>query len=120
MAAWLLGMTVGITLTLVRMLPFRPLEWLVAGYVEYHRNVPLLVQILGLVFRRPATVASRHPHVGQYATTASFSSRWSRWASAGAAYISEDMRSGIRSIPKTQYEAARSIGFNYLAGDELR
>jgi polar amino acid transport system permease protein len=33
---------------------------------------------------------------------------------ASAAYITEDLRSGIRSIPKTQYEAARSIGFNYL------
>lgn len=33
---------------------------------------------------------------------------------AAAAYISEDIRSGIRSIPKTQYEAARSIGFGYL------
>ena len=32
-AAWLLGMTIGIILTLVRMLPFRPLQWLVAGYV---------------------------------------------------------------------------------------
>jgi polar amino acid transport system permease protein len=44
-AAWVLGMVMGILLTLVRMIPLRPLEWFVALYVEYHRNVPLLVQI---------------------------------------------------------------------------
>ena len=33
---------------------------------------------------------------------------------AAGAYISEDLRSGIRAIPKTQYEAVRSIGFGYL------
>ena len=33
---------------------------------------------------------------------------------AAAAYVSEDLRSGVRAIPKAQYEAARSIGFGFL------
>ena len=40
-----LRMLVGIVLTLIRTIPFRPCEWFVMLYVEYHRNVPLLVQI---------------------------------------------------------------------------
>ena len=31
-----------------------------------------------------------------------------------SAYISEDLRGGIRSIPKSQIEAARALGLSYL------
>ena len=32
-----------------------------------------------------------------------------------AAYMSEDVRSGIRAIPHVQFEAGRALGFGYLA-----
>ncbi|HEX9211563.1 MAG TPA: amino acid ABC transporter permease [Bradyrhizobium sp.] len=112
-AAWLLGMTIGITLTLVRMLPFRPLEWLVAGYVEYHRNVPLLVQILVWYFGVPQLLP-RAIRMWVNSHHSEFLLAMVALGLASAAYITEDLRSGIRSIPKTQYEAALSIGFNYL------
>lgn len=112
-AAWCLAMIMGILLTLVRMIPFPPFRWFVALYVEYHRNVPLLVQIFIWYFGVPSLLprAGRqwlNSHHGEFlmATIA--------LGLAAAAYISEDIRSGIRSIPKTQYEAARSIGFGYL------
>ena len=53
-AAWCFAMTMGIVLTLIRMIPFRPFEWFVALYVEYHRNVPLLVQIFVWYFGVPS------------------------------------------------------------------
>ena len=112
-AAWLLGMTIGIALTLVRMIPFRPLEWLVAGYVEYHRNVPLLVQILIWYFGVPQLLP-RAIRMWVNSHHSEFLLAMVALGLASAAYITEDLRSGIRSIPKTQYEAARSIGFNYL------
>jgi polar amino acid transport system permease protein len=112
-AAWLLGMTIGLILTLVRMLPFRPLEWLVAGYVEYHRNVPLLVQILVWYFGVPQLLP-RAIRMWVNSHHSEFLLAMVALGLASAAYITEDLRSGIRSIPKTQYEAARSIGFNYL------
>ena len=112
-AAWCLAMTMGIVLTLIRMIPFRPFEWLVALYVEYHRNVPLLVQIFVWYFGVPSLLPRPirqwiNVHHGEFllATVA--------LGLAAAAYIAEDIRSGIRSIPKAQNEAARSIGFGYL------
>lgn len=112
-AAWLLGMTMGIILTLIRMVPFRPFEWLVALYVEYHRNVPLLVQIFVWYFGIPQLLP-RAARVWINANHSEFILAMIALGLANAAYVSEDLRSGIRSIPKTQYEAARSIGFNYL------
>ena len=112
-AAWCLAMALGIVLTLIRMIPFRPLGWLVALYVEYHRNVPLLVQIFVWYFGVPSLLPRParqwiNAHHGEFllATIA--------LGLAAAAYVSEDLRSGIRAIPKAQYEAARSIGFGYL------
>jgi polar amino acid transport system permease protein len=112
-AAWCLAMTMGIVLTLIRMIPFRPFEWLVALYVEYHRNVPLLVQIFVWYFGVPSLLPRParqwiNIHHGEFllATIA--------LGLAAAAYVAEDIRSGIRSIPKAQNEAARSIGFGYL------
>jgi polar amino acid transport system permease protein len=95
------------------MLPFRPLEWLVAGYVEYHRNVPLLVQILVWYFGVPQLLP-RAIRMWVNSHHSEFLLAMVALGLASAAYITEDLRSGIRSIPKTQYEAARSIGFNYL------
>src|SRR4051812_35231102 len=44
--AWLLAMVVGTLLALVRMTNNRPARAAVAAWVEYHQNVPMLVQIL--------------------------------------------------------------------------
>ncbi|HBD32134.1 MAG TPA: ABC transporter permease, partial [Cupriavidus sp.] len=35
------------------------------------------------------------------------------------AYMAEDIRSGIRSIPKEQLEASRALGFSFLASMRL-
>lgn len=112
-SAWLLGMAMGIVLTLIRMIPFRPFEWFVFLYVEYHRNVPLLVQIFVWYFGVPQLLP-RAARIWINSHNSEFILATIALGLASAAYISEDLRSGIRSIPKTQYEAARSIGFNYL------
>lgn len=111
--AWCLAMAMGIVLTLVRMIPFPPLGWFVALYVEYHRNVPLLVQIFVWYFGVPSLLPRParqwiNAHHGEFLLAAI------ALGLAAAAYVAEDIRSGIRSIPKAQYESARSIGFGYL------
>ena len=52
--AWLLAMAVGITLAVVRMSSSKLGKALVAAYVEYHQNVPMLVQIFLWYFGIPA------------------------------------------------------------------
>ena len=93
--------------------PFRPCEWFVMLYVEYHRNVPLLVQIFVWYFGI-LQLLPRGVRVWVNAHNSEFLLATVALGLAAGAYISEDLRSGIRAIPKTQYEAVRSIGFGYL------
>jgi polar amino acid transport system permease protein len=108
-----IGFVLSLVLTVLRAAPFPPLRWLVAAYVEYHRNVPLLVQLFVWYFGMPqllprwvnAYLNSLNPELG-FAVIAV--------ACFMAAYISEDFRSGLRAIPKAQREASRAMGFTFL------
>jgi polar amino acid transport system permease protein len=112
--SWLLGMALGIALTIIRAIEFAPLTWLVVAYVEYHRNVPALIQLFiwyfGIASLLPETLndyANEHGAEVIFAIIA--------LACNKAAFISEEFRSGLRAIPVTQMEAARSMGLGYVA-----
>ncbi|MFC0805289.1 amino acid ABC transporter permease [Ensifer sp. P24N7] len=111
--SWIFGLVLAIVLTVVRAIEFRPTQWLVAAFVEYHRNVPVLIQLFvwyfGFAVVLPDAVNDYLNEIGAeigYAIVA--------LALNKAAYMSEDFRSGIRSIHPAQMEAARSIGLTYL------
>ena len=116
--AWLLAMVVGIVLAVIRMTNSRVAQSLVAVYVEYHQNVPMLVQIFLWYFG----VATLLPTVSQHWLNAHHSEFLFAFVAVGlamGAYISEDLRGGIRSIPKSQFEAARALGLSYLRASRL-
>ena len=113
MVAWLIAFVVGIALAAIRSLPSKGADRAVAVYVAYHRNVPLLVQVLywyfGIVTLLPGGVQRwMDDHGGGiYAGSVAM-------GLCMAAYISEDLRSGIRTVSKGQIEAARAIGLTFL------
>lgn len=103
----------GLIIAVVRMSNVRPIRWLAQGYLEFFRNTPLLVQIFFWYF-------------GSYKILPQFFNDWltnTNFEFAAAvialtiytsAFIAEDIRSGVRSIPREQLEAARSSGFSYI------
>ena len=110
---WCLAMTLAAALAIMRMNRFKPLRAAVAMYVEYHRNVPLLVQVLIWYFAIPQLFPRPLiQYVNQHNSELIFSVVAISLFSA--AYMSEDIRSGIRAIPHGQYEAARSIGMSHV------
>lgn len=116
--AWILAMVVGVVLAIVRMTNSRVAQGLVAAYVEYHQNVPMLVQIFLWYFG----VATLLPATWQQWLNAHHSEFVFAFVAVGlamGAYISEDLRGGIRSIPKSQIEAARALGLSYLKASRL-
>jgi polar amino acid transport system permease protein len=112
-SSWLLAMTLALVLLVVRLSPSRIAERAVAAYISYHRNVPTLVQLMlwyfGISSLLPGAVQG---WLGEHDGEALF-------AIIGlglcqAAYFSEDLRSGLRSIPPGQSEAARALGHSYI------
>ncbi|MFM0418246.1 amino acid ABC transporter membrane protein 1, PAAT family [Burkholderia sp. WP9] len=113
--AWALSLVVGILLTLIRLTNNRLATAFVATFVAYHRNVPMLVQILfwyfGISNILPESLQALLNHYnGQFIFAVIAIGLCS------AAYLSEDIRSGLRAIPYGQYEASRALGLNFLNG----
>jgi polar amino acid transport system permease protein len=110
--ALLFALAIATVLTAVRASGFRALEWLVAAYVAYHRNVPLLVQLFVWYFGIPQILP--------LAVQTWINTQNSEFIFAiiglslnSAAYMSEDLRSGMRAVVAGQQEAARALGLSY-------
>jgi putative glutamine transport system permease protein len=93
----------GTFLAVMRIAPFKPLNWLGTIYVEFIRNIPLLLVVyifyLGL------------PSIG--ITMSGFICGTLGLIVYTASYIAEAIRAGIMSVPKGQMEAARASGLSY-------
>jgi polar amino acid transport system permease protein len=119
LSLWLTAVTLVLSLPLAtvialfRLAPVSVLQWLGSAYVEAIRNVPLLAHMLFWYFGAPEILPQA----------------WKEWLYAGnmelvgavvaltlytAAYMSEDIRSGTRAVPRQQYEAGRALGFGFL------
>jgi His/Glu/Gln/Arg/opine family amino acid ABC transporter permease subunit len=107
--AWCLAVMLGIVAGAFRTLQFAPLRWLSSSYVEFFRNVPLLVWMFFWYFAVP-------PLLPQAVQDWLFDHGAEFWAGMFAlgvyhgARFSEVIRAGIQSIPRNQYESAVSTG----------
>ncbi|MRR39359.1 amino acid ABC transporter permease, partial [bacterium] len=107
-----LSFLLGLIIAIMRMSTVAPVRWFAVGYLEFFRNTPLLIQLFFWYF-------------GSYKILPEAVNTWlnsQNYEFAAAvigltiytsAFIAEDIRSGVRSIPKEQMEAARSSGFSY-------
>ena len=103
-ATILAGLVIGLFGGLAMLSPFRPLRWLVSGYVQLFRCTPLLVQIVWFFYALPIMTGIQ--------ITA--------WLAAGVglslymgAFATEIFRAGVMSIDRGQWQASKSIGMNY-------
>lgn len=113
LAAWLIALTLGTALGIMRTLPNRWLSGLAATYVELFRNVPLLVQIFIWYFAMPEilpfglgeAIKSMSPLAQQFTTAMLCLGFFT------AARVCEQVRSGIRALPPGQKNAGLAMGF---------
>ncbi len=107
--AWLIAVALGILSGALRTVRFSPLRWAATFYVEFFRNVPLLVWMFFWYFGVPPLLP-RGVQDWVFNHGAEF---WAGMLALGVyhgARISEVIRSGIQSIPRTQFEASVAIG----------
>jgi His/Glu/Gln/Arg/opine family amino acid ABC transporter permease subunit len=106
---WLLAVILGIVSGALRTVPWKPLLALATFYVEFFSNVPLLVWMFFWYFAVP-------PLLPEGIREFVFAHSLEFWAAVVAlgvysgARFSEVLRSGIQSIPKTQFEASVASG----------
>jgi len=108
------ALPLAVLVALLRISPLALLRWLGAAYVEGIRNVPLLAHLLFWYFGAPELL----PEAARqwlYAGNIEFASAVVALTLYTAAYMAEDIRSGIRAIPLVQFEAGRALGFGFLA-----
>lgn len=109
-----ISFVLGLVVAMMRMSSVRPVRWAAHGYLEFFRNTPLLVQIFFWYFGSYKVLPQA---VNDWLNSMNFEFAAAVIALSiyTSAFIAEDIRSGVRSIPKEQMEAARSAGFSYIS-----
>ncbi|MCC9311482.1 amino acid ABC transporter permease [Kitasatospora sp. RB6PN24] len=97
------ALVLGVLLAVCRISPVPPLRLAGAAYVTAFRNIPLLVLLVLFVFGLPE-VGLLYPLFATVALTMAL-----YWA----AFVCEVVRSGVRTVPRGQIEAARALGLTF-------
>lgn len=92
----------------------KALRWIVAGYIQFFRNTPPMIQLLFFYFA-----------LGQFTPTVTGSDGWTEepivsnvgWAIISLSFFAgafnvEIFRSGIEAVPETTKEAAEALGMS--------
>ena len=101
----LIGVVLGTALTIA----FRPSRWLIRGYVEVFRGLPILVTVFIVFFGLPAVWTGAPDWVKNPLNAAAIA--LVLW---GSAQVAEATRGAVQSIPREQHEAASALGFGWL------
>ena len=107
--AWLLAVVLGILSGALRTVSFAPLRAIAVFYVEFFRNVPLLVWMFFWYFGVPPLL----PRAVQDWLFNHGAEFWAAVIALGVytgARMSEVIRAGILAIPRTQFEASLAMG----------
>lgn len=102
-----LSIPLGVLLALGRVSSFGPLRGAIGVYVWLLRGTPLMLQLLFVYYGLPFL-----PGVG--IRLDDFPAAILAFVLNYAAYFCEIFRAGIQAVPKGQYEAARTLGMNYV------
>ena len=100
--AWIIALTLGSILGVMRTVPNRIVSGIATCYVELFRNVPLLVQLLISYYCLPLIGLNVPSSVAAVGTL----------ALCTGAYIAEILRGAIQAIPPGEIEAARALGMS--------
>lgn len=109
----LLSLPLACGVAMLRLAPSRALNAVGIAYIELIRNVPLLAHFLFWYFAAPELLPQQWKEQ-LYAGNIEATSAVVALTLYTAAYMAEDIRSGIRAIPVQQFEAGRALGFSYL------
>ncbi|MET0747689.1 MAG: amino acid ABC transporter permease [Rhizobium sp.] len=100
----LIGVPLGLVISLVRLYAPKPFRLLAVGYIDILRATPVLVVLILIYYALP--------FVGIRLT--SWASAVMAFSIVMAAYSAEVFRSGIESVARGQFEAAGALGLPFI------
>ena len=95
------GSVFGLIVVLMRLAPFKPVDWAARVFIDFIRSTPLLVLLLWIFFALPILTGLSFTPLMAGVLTLSLHS---------AAFLGEIFRAGILSIERGQRHAALSLG----------
>jgi len=93
----------GLLLAAAQVGPGRPVRWLSAGFVDVFRTVPVICLLFWIHYVLPILVPVRLSSTQSAIIALSLN---------GAAFACEAFRGGLEAIPRTQAQAAYSLGYS--------
>ena len=106
---FVLGLSLGVVLALMKLSSVAPYRWIATLYIEFFRGVPALLVFLALGYGIPLAFGFRFNH---YVTV------MIALGVVAAAYIAESLRAGLQAVPRGQWNAASALGMR--RGQQLR
>jgi polar amino acid transport system permease protein len=100
-----IGMAIGLSLALAYVHGNRLVRGVVTAYVEFIRNVPLLLLVYLVFYGVPTVVDIRYDAVTSFVATLSL---------YAGAYLVEVLRAGLQAVPNGLIEAGKAIGLTPL------
>jgi len=116
--AFWIALPLGLVIALCRLSPFKALNWIGATFVEVVRSIPLLAHMLFWYFGVPELLPDSLKQSLYNGPVESICAVIALGVYT-AAYMAEDIRSGIRAVPTVQTEAARALGLSYMRAMRL-
>jgi len=108
--AWVIALISGSIVGVMRTLPSKTASWIGFAYVEFFRNLPLLVQLFLWFFVLPELLPRA---AGLWLKQLPHAPFWTAAIGVGlfmSARVAEQLRAGIGSLPRGQRMAATALG----------
>lgn len=98
------ALVIGVVIASCRVSPIPPLQRFATAYVQFFRNLPLLVLFFLFFFGLPKVGILFSPFRSAIIVMSAYT----------GAYMGEAVRSGINAVSSGQMEAGRAIGLNFV------
>ena len=118
LSAWLIAFMLGSILGVMKTIPNKCLQLISTAYVEFFRNIPLLVQLFIWYFLIPDFLpdpVEQWFKLDLLPTTSAFICVMLCLGFFTAARVCEQVRTGIEALPKGQLAASKAMGLNIIS-----
>jgi glutamate/aspartate transport system permease protein len=112
LCAWIIALVIGSIVGVMNTLPSKSANFFATAWVELFRNIPILVQLFLWYFVLPELLPKALGTALKQSPNASFYTAVIGLGFATSSRVAEQVRAGIKSLPRGQSMAGTALGLN--------